>query len=310
MDKNPGQKKLLIIILILIVLCACCTALIFHKTSHEEHKTDTFSDVPIRKGSDTVNVIVLEASDNVRKEVTIKFPWNTRTQTADVIVTNAEGYKYNYRLYLQSAGYSDYSSYLRSHGCSTCALTTILGAVSDKFADTTPDKVLKGPIYEMAGDNVFSTNFGKTPKKQMPISLYGMTRVFDRYGIKYCLPSTDPSAREKEITAWLRNGDPVIVSYGKGDEGHLSDHHTILLLGIDSEGYVIIGDSLHKSKTYWGSDGLVKHGRLKVADILSFIKKDNGWTINEKSPSMSHYFYKSSADRGYLMVKADADNNH
>ena len=75
---------------------------------------------------------------------------------------------------------------------------------------------------------------------------------------------------------------------------------------IDDDGKVILGDSLHKSKSYWGSDGLLKTGKLTVKDMLSFIKRDDGWTVNKEKPGKGRIFYKDSADRGYLLIRKDS----
>jgi len=75
-------------------------------------------------------------------------------------------------------------------------------------------------------------------------------------------------------------------------------------MGIDENGHVIIADSVLKSASVWGKDGLVKHGRLTVDDILGSIKRDGNWTVNNTgSVDEKHFFYADSSDRGYLMVK-------
>ena len=79
--------------------------------------------------------------------------------------------------------------------------------------------------------------------------------------------------------------------------------HTILLLGIDSDGYVIIGDSVKRSKSEWGSDGLVKTGKITVRELLDCMKTEKGWAISEGSyKNTDNYFYQGKVDTGYLMV--------
>lgn len=235
-------------------------------------------------------------------EVSIDYPAESRGAYADVTAVSSSGNEYAYRIFNQTAGYDNYSAYISAHGCSTCALTSILRNI-EGLEDLTPDACLEIQ-REVAGEDVFSRNFSKSARRQMPITQYGARKVFDAYGVEYRLPSDDPAEREVEITEWLMAGDPVYFTFGNGSAGHLSGGtHTVLLLGIDKDGYVIIGDSLHKSAAYWGSNGLVKPGKLTVADMLSFIKKDGEWSVCRDDTDESHFFYKNSSDRGYLMVR-------
>lgn len=237
-------------------------------------------------------------------DVSIDFPDESRGAYADATVVNSRGSEYTYRIFNQTAGYNNYSAYLSAHGCSTCALTSILRNV-DGLGDLTPDGCIDIQ-RKVAGEAVFDRNFSKTARKQMPITQYGARKVFDAYGVKYQLPSDDSQQREAEITEWLQAGDPVYFTFGNGKEGHLSGGtHTVLLIGIDEDGYVIIGDSLHKSATYWGSQGLFKSGKLTVADMLSYIKNDGPWSVCEDNTDESHFFYRGPSDRGYLLVRID-----
>ena len=237
-------------------------------------------------------------------DVSIDFPDESRGAYADAAAVNSRGSEYTYRIFNQTAGYNNYSAYLSAHGCSTCALTSILRNV-DGLGDLTPDGCIDIQ-REVAGEAVFDRNFSKAARKQMPITQYGARKVFDAYGVEYQLPSDDPQQREAEITEWLQAGDPVYFTFGNGKEGHLSGGtHTVLLIGIDEDGYVIIGDSLHKSAAYWGSQGLFKSGKLTVADMLSYIKNDGPWSVCEDNTDESHFFYRGSSDRGYLLVHID-----
>ncbi len=243
---------------------------------------------------------------NATYDVTIDYPESSRTNYADVVAVNSRGRQYNYRLFKQTAGYNSYSGYLSAHGCSTCALTTILRNV-EGLEDLTPDRCISEIQREVAGSGVFEKNF-KSKGRHMPITLYGARKIFDEYGVNYQLPSDDPSAREAEITEWLQNGDPVLFTFGNGSKFSLSRvTHTVLLLGIDDDGYVIMGDSLHKSKSYWGSQGLVKTGKMTVADMLSLIKNNGPWSVSDDNTDSSHFFYRNPSDRGYLLIRFNND---
>lgn len=236
-------------------------------------------------------------------EAGIFLPEASRGDTAKAVITNEEGVRYEYTIFRQDREYDNYADYISAHGCSTCALTTILRATVPELKDLTPDKTIEEVIRPAAGD-AFTRNFGKSMRRQMPVTLSGMTRIFDKYGVEYKRPSEDPDKRVKEVKEWLRGGDPVILTFGNASEAHLSRHtHTVLLLGIGEDGKVIIGDSLLKSRTHWGRQGLIKTGGPDVKDMISYIRKTDGWTVcNDKAPE-GRIFYKDSADRGYLLIR-------
>ncbi len=254
-----------------------------------------------------------EENEVPENEAGIDYPDSSRSDYADVTAVSSSGSKYNYRIFNQKAGYDSYSDYLSAHGCSTCALTSILRNI-DGLGDLTPDRCISEIQRDVAGDEVFDKNFSKSAKKQMPVTLFGAKEILEKYGVEYRLPAADPGDREREITEWLRAGDPVLFTFGNGSSHGLSRHtHTVLLLGMDDKGHVIIGDSLHKSASHWGRQGLVKTGKLTVADMLSFIKRDGEWSVCNADTDSSHFFYRNSSDRGYLLVRispeADGEND-
>lgn len=237
-------------------------------------------------------------------EVSIDYPGASRGSYADVKAVSSSGNEYTYRIFNQRAGYDSYSDYISAHGCSTCALTSILRNV-EGLESLTPDACLDIQ-RKVAGEEAFDRNFSKASRKQMPITQSGARKVFDAYGVEYELPAADPKDREEQITEWLKAGDPVYFTFGNGKAGGLSGGtHTVLLLGIDDKGYVIIGDSLHKSAANWGRQGLVKTGSLTVADMLSYIKYGGEWSVCSKDTDASHFFYRDPSDRGYLLVRID-----
>lgn len=232
-------------------------------------------------------------------------PVKTRGKTAAATVVNSKGYTYHYTMYLQGGGYNSYSHYMKHHGCSNCAMTSLLNAVSPELKDYTPDRMVEEVQYDVFGAKAFWKNYKKDRNKgSMPVTLYGMTKIFDKYGVKYKLPAADPDKYEKEITKHLKNGDPVIMTFARGGDGHLSDSiHTVLLLAIDADGHVIIGDSLHKKSKHWGKNGLIKPGKITVHDMVSYLKTYGGWAVSKDVyDSGGNLFYHKKRDRGYLLV--------
>ena len=244
------------------------------------------------------------------KDTGVRFsaPFNTRGKTATAIVTNSRGHTYKYVMYLQGGGYDCYSRYMKHHGCSTCAMTSLLNAMVPGLENYTPDRVVDEIEPAVFGERTFNRNYKSDRENgSMPVTLYGMTKIFDKYGVRYELPTADTSGYEDEITKHLENGDPVIITFARGGAGGLSNSiHTILLLGIDSDGYVIIGDSLHKKSKNWGKSGLVKTGKITVSDMVSYITTYGNWSVSsDVFDSGGNIFYRTKADRGYLLVYGD-----
>lgn len=233
-------------------------------------------------------------------------PTKTRVDKCTAQAINGDGFIYNYTLYKQKAEYDNYTNYLNLHGCSTCAMTSILNALVPELSEYTPDQVISEIEPEVIGRDKFNDNYDRSNGSgRSPISLYAISKIFDKYGVEYRLPNEDASRRISEITEHLKNGDPVIMTLGGAKEGGLSRSvHTVLLLGIDSEGHVIIGDSVFKSRKIWGDMSLVKFGRNTVEDMYSYLRGDGPWSVTDGNYGYdAHDFYKSKADRGYLLVK-------
>lgn len=256
----------------------------------------------------------VQIMQNKTTGVRFSAPLKTRTKTTAATVVNSKGYTYDYTMYLQGGGYNSYSRYMKHHGCSNCALTSILNATCPELKDYTPDRVVAEVQYNVFGSKAFWKNYKKDRENgSMPVTLYGMTKIFDEYGVKYKLPTADSSNYEKEITDHLTGGDPVIITFARGGEGGLSDSvHTVLLLGIDADGHVIIGDSLHKKSKNWGKNGLIKPGKLTVKDMVSYIKTYEGWSVSEDNyrKDRGAIYYKGKADRGYLLIYGEDKTNN
>lgn len=239
--------------------------------------------------------------------VSLAAPLKSRSDKAYVSVTNSSGFKYDYVLYNQKADYADYTDYINAHGCSTCALATVLAAAEPSLAGYTPDMVIRRVESSVFGASAMKRNYGDGGAN-MPLSLYGMAAIFDHYGISYEGPDSDPANYEQQITDHLKNGDPVIVTISSGRSiGVSRSVHTILLLGIDSDGHVIVGDSVHKSKKRWGKNGLVKPEKITVADILGCFDTQTGWSVSRSFSGRGSLFYNGSKDTGFLLVSAGGD---
>jgi len=135
---------------------------------------------------------------NQTANAVVDFPASSRGKTAEATVTNNNGKTYNYKIYNQTSGYPSYSKYIDKHGCSTCALTTILRATKGEFSDLTPNETITQVIKETVSAGEFNNNF---KKRNRPVTLWGMMKIFDKYGVSYQLPTTNAADRNAEITA-------------------------------------------------------------------------------------------------------------
>ncbi|MBE6041098.1 MAG: hypothetical protein E7220_01090 [Clostridiales bacterium] len=230
---------------------------------------------------------------------------STRIKTVGADVTNNKGFTYHYKIYWQAGGFKTYSRYMHLHGCSTAALTTVLNATVPTLKDYPPNKIISEVEYDVLGHKAFYKNYKKDGKNgDMPITLLGMTKILDAYGVKYKLPASNKSECVKEITEHLKNGDPVIMTFNNGSSGGLSSSiHTIVLIGLDKNNHPIIADSVFKDSSVWGDDGLVKTGRLSVSKMVSYIGCYGNWSVcRDNYTGAGADFYDTKADRGYLLI--------
>jgi hypothetical protein len=207
----------------------------------------------------------------------------------DVTSTNRRGFTYNYRLYYQkSSALNKSNKYLKEHGCSTCALTTILRATVPELAGYTPNQIRTKVIKKVAGSKVYKDNFSKKLDKQSPISLYGISVILTEYGVKHkYVYSYTKAGAKAELKKHLSNGDPVIF-FSKGKLYTKNGYaHAMLMLGLDKNGNAIFGDSM-KQKGLWGAKnyGLLKYGQAKkpnsnsIKNVVKYLKApaDNNTT--------------------------------
>ena len=268
----------------------------------------------------TLNNITHDMQDITGAEYTTDFtaPKKTRgKETFTASMTNTQGYTYNYKLYYQKSDglaykYTKYHDYLDMHGCSTCALTTILNATVPSLADMLPDEIIEKVIKNVAGSTVFDANFSKSLSSQMPIGLKGMSAVLDAYGVENKYVYTyDTASAAAEIRKHLANGDPVIFTIPKST--YAGGVHTMLMLGLDDNGRVIVGDSLYQASSKWGSNnGLIKFNTTssstssKVEKICKYFdasttKIDNvGFFYNGRKGNIGYILVYGSGSEGQI----------
>ena len=199
--------------------------------------------------------------------------------------------------------YGKYSDYMRKHGCACCALTTMLRAYSNKYCELSPEETLaiveKTHVPRMS----WYINYLRPMLLQMPIMLYGISRILESEGIanRYIRCFTDDEA-VKEIKKHLLSGRPVIVktSRKRRDNSKIADrrdtkyagtNHTQILLGMTRAGKVIYADSAKRS---WSGD----RQRLKETELEDMIN----YMFPQQIKSNANYYWGRKRTGGYILI--------
>lgn len=260
-----------------------------------------------------VGTVTLQCSVKVISPGNIVTPMSelpTSTKFAQYTVT-VEGYP-NPRTYtIFGQGYSAnkssvYPSYISGHGCAACAVTTVLTGYTGQLL--TPAYMIEAIEKNLFGTeylaNYVGTN-GNKPKN-MPISLYGISRVLSAYGInnEYVRNFNDVQAFT-EITQHLQMGNPVVIivkdknrSTNQKDTTWASSgsKHTMVLLGLTDTGMAIVADSADRATTFGN------YARIKYTSLINMIPYMFSST---NVTSTSAYYTTESACGGYILVNPE-----
>ena len=145
--------------------------------------------------------------------------------------------------------------------------------------------------------NYVGTN-GNKPKN-MPISLYGISRVLSAYGInnEYVRNFNDAQALA-EITQHLKTGNPVVIEVKKvgADNTWANSKHTMVLLGLTDTGLAIVADSADRASTFGN------YARIKYTSLVNLIPY---MFSSSNVTSTSAYYTTESACGGYILVNPE-----
>lgn len=217
-------------------------------------------------------------------------PPSSKEDKITVSVQNSSGKTYYYTIFNQfSGGYGKYDEFIMWHGCAVSSLTTLLASRVPKLANYDPDDTIRKIENKVFAKSIVKRNYKKKLKLQRPVSLYGITRILKKYKIKYKhVYRYSKKTAEKEITAHLKKGNPVLVTVKKGKWA--STYHTMLLIGLDAKGRAIIADSANRK---WAG----KHQRIKYAKVSELLK--SMWSGR---CSTSVYWNGYNGCGGYILV--------
>lgn len=182
--------------------------------------------------------------------------------------------------------------YLCSHGCSVCALTTLLTSRVTELKNFTPVQVITEIQASLFG-NAYKRNFRRPLRFQMPVSMFGMTKIFEKYNLpyKYVYQYKDTDAIT-EITEHLQKGKPVMITLKRrhNDRKWAGSVHTMLLIGLDSKGRAVIADSA--TRNWSGNHQRIKYG--DVSELVSYM-----WSSKEKAKTV--YYSGRRGSSGYIL---------
>lgn len=279
----------------------------------------------VAKKIGTANIICKTGNARLACRLTVVLPSNITTPMSDLpssskvdrqkVEINSYPEKKTYIVYKQSGSTNKNSgkngvpyNYMPNHGCAACSLATVLNGMG--AGGFTPIDVTETVEKNVLGQEAWKKNYAN-PNKQVPLSLYGMTVIMDRYGIKNryvrCFPGAEiagdtqatAGAAKQEIVRHLKTGNPVVIEVsktnwvtGKQDKKWSNSYHTMVVLGMTDTGKAILADPANR-------DGFGSQQRLKYVSMDEMVQYMFSCT---KLTSTSVYWGGKSSGGGYILV--------
>ena len=229
-------------------------------------------------------------------------PQNTDAKVVKVTLKNRKG-PLTFIIQAQSGFGIRVKSFIHQHGCAVSALTTVLRAYNKKYANVSRQYVYKKLEKRVFGKKKWSANYSKSSGSQRPVSLYGISKVLKKCGVKNkYIRSFSNKKAVKKIEKHLKKGNVVIIETNnhKQDDGDFhkkytsrwaGSKHTMVLLGMTDNGMVIVADSAYRP--WSGPDQRIKYARME--QLVRYM-------IPCKKHSKNCYFRSISDSGGYILV--------
>lgn len=265
------------------------------------------------KATLSCNVFVVNPDNIVTDTSTL--PSSSKEDRTTVTVSSYPKNR-SYTVFYQSAdenASTEFEKYMPYHGCAACAAATVLTGFKD--SSITPKKVVEKIEKKAFGNTIWESNYSKSLSSQMPMSLYGISRVLSYYGInnQYVRSFTDAAGSVSDaqaiaqITNHLKTGNPVVIEVstvkrglnstsGSTDKKWSNSYHTMVLLGITNTGKAIVADSANRTSDAYGFGN---HQRIKyetVSNLVSYMFSSTNLT------STSCYWNGKGSCGGYILV--------
>ena len=226
-------------------------------------------------------------------------PDSTRGSKVEVNINQFTGTR-KYTIFSQTGDNKSkvYPRYLPLHGCGATTTANILSGFASKVF--TPAEIIERVELGVFGSAIYKSNYKKSPSDKRPVSLYGITRILARFGVRstYVRKFTDAAA-VAEIKSHLVTGNPVIIEVSsknrytkKNDKRWSNSKHTMALLGLTTDGRAIVADPANRS-------GFGDHQRIKyefVENLIQYMFPCEG------KDSTSCYYVSAKKCGGYILV--------
>ncbi|MDO5145742.1 MAG: C39 family peptidase [Eubacteriales bacterium] len=224
-------------------------------------------------------------------------------KACDFTMLTADGTPRTYRMFKQNAhNYPKYDSYLAWHGCATCSLATVLGAYHPAYHGILPSAIIDGVEKGNVPPSAWRReHVERSLPKQMPLSLYGISTILNNCGISadYVRTYQEQEGAE-DIINHLKTGNPIIFEVrqksnitGKKSHRWTNSYHTMVFLGVLTNGKVMVCDSIDRG---WDNNG----ERIKLVDLSDVMEYMFPCTTFSKSM----YYDGASSDGGYIKISA------
>ena len=189
----------------------------------------------LKKGSALISCDALPGEDAVCVNVVNSFGTGP---SWDLDVLTGPDQHRTYRNYAQGAyDYDAHDDYLAMHGCAVCCATTIIRAWYPE-EDWTPDRVMD-ELESEASPEDYEKNYAKSVRRQMPLTLKGISRVFTLKDIPHTyVTEFDEKTLIEDLTGYLKDGKPIVFEAGNGG------YHMLLLLGVMPNGDFVLSNSV------------------------------------------------------------------
>lgn len=239
--------------------------------------------------------VTVVSPNNIYTDIST-LPMTSNVSRQTVAINSYPNVRY-YTVYNQSSSEnaSDFPSYMPQHGCAASALAATLTGFGRNIVpkQITDQGGLENTVF---GTAVWGKNYGQSLAKQMPVSLYGITKILNYTGIRaqYVRQFEDGTAYS-QITAHLKTGNPVIIEMKKGRWAN--SYHTMVLLGLTNTGRVIVADSANRS--VFGSQQRIKY------ELLANIINEGMFSCTDSGAKSTNCYFTTAGGGGYILVNPD-----
>ena len=230
---------------------------------------------------------------NGKKAVCVVTSLQYFTSGEYISISTPDGIK-SYRMYSQCR----YSGYIRSVGCVHTGVATIAFSYGLNY---TPDQIHFGSSSSSYSEKYALRRMGASSSLygSAAISVSTASQILTDMGIsnRMVFRWSDTNAAIREITAHVMQGKPVLLKANNRNVGGIrvaNGHHTMVLVGIDEDGYGIFIDPWKGTLNYAHGSG--RYFKMSVSKFVY------DHMTRPSSGSTGAYVTSLSNSGGYILV--------